>query len=250
MKVSCEACHIPIYAKENSTKLYWDWSTAGRLKDGKPYEEDDSLGNHTYLSIKGSFVWGKNLKPDYVWFNGTASHYLLGDKIENTSQDLVLNQLNGSYKDRESKIVPVKIHIAKQPYDPVNKILIQPKLYAETEGEGAFWKDFNWQKASEIGMKDAGLPFSGKIDFIETKMFWLVNHMVSSKENVVQCNECHTRTDSRLAGLSDFYIPGRDYSKFVDVAGSWLLLLTFLGVASHGTLRIINSRKNKKVKNG
>jgi len=250
LKVSCEACHIPTYAKENSTKLYWDWSTAGKLKDGKPYNEEDSLGNDTYLSIKGSFVWGKNLKPAYVWFNGTANHYLLGDTIEDATKQLVLNQLNGSYKDRESKIVPVKIHIAKQPYDPVTKVLIQPKLYAEKEGEGAFWKDFNWQTASEIGMKDVGLPFSGKIDFIETKMFWLVNHMVSSKENVVQCNECHTRTDSRLAGLSDFYIPGRDYSKFVDVAGSWLLLLTFLGVASHGTLRLINSRKNKKVKNG
>lgn len=250
LKVSCEACHIPIYAKENYTKLYWDWSSAGKLKNGKPYVEMDSAGNQTYLSIKGNFVWGKKLKPDYVWFNGTASHYLLGDTIEDGAEDLVLNQLNGSYKDLESKIVPVKIHIAKQPYDPVNKVLIQPRLYAEKEGEGAFWKDFDWQIASKLGMEDVGLPFSGKIDFIETKMFWLVNHMVSSKEETVQCNECHTRDDSRLAGLRDFYIPGRDYSRLVDTAGSWLLLLTFLGVASHGALRIINSRKNKEVKNG
>ena len=35
-------------------------------------------GNHTYLSIKGSFKWGKILKPEYVWFNGTAEHYLIG----------------------------------------------------------------------------------------------------------------------------------------------------------------------------
>jgi octaheme c-type cytochrome (tetrathionate reductase family) len=45
LKVACQTCHIPTYAKVNSTKLRWDWSTAGRLRDGKPYEEKDTLGN-------------------------------------------------------------------------------------------------------------------------------------------------------------------------------------------------------------
>ena len=80
LKVACQTCHIPIYAKEKSTKMNWDWSTAGKLKNGKPYHEEDSLGNHTYLSIKGSFVWERDIKPEYQWFNGTASHYLEGDE--------------------------------------------------------------------------------------------------------------------------------------------------------------------------
>ena len=164
--------------------MYWDWSKAGRLKDGEPFSEEDSLGNHIYLSIKGSFIWEKNVKPDYIWFNGTASHYLKGDIIQDTSQVLVLNQLHGSYADDESKIIPVKIHMAKQPFDPVNKILIQPKLYAENKGEGAFWKDFNWQTAATVGMRESDLPFSGKISFMETAMYWPINHMVSSKENL------------------------------------------------------------------
>ena len=62
--------------------MSWKWSDAGKLKDGKPYEEEDSLGNHNYMSIKGSFVWERNVKPDYIWFNGTADHYLLGDTIK------------------------------------------------------------------------------------------------------------------------------------------------------------------------
>jgi octaheme c-type cytochrome (tetrathionate reductase family) len=238
LKVSCQACHIPVYAKANATKLYWDWSTAGKLKNGEPYTEKDSEGNIVYASIKGSFKWGKNLKPDYIWFNGTASHYLLGDKIKDTSVPLVLNSLYGSYNDEFSKIIPVKIHIAKQPYDPVNKILIVPKLYAENKGEGAFWKDFDWIKASEIGMKEVGLPFSGKVAFIETKMYWPLNHMVSSKENSVKCQECHTRNDSRIANLTDFYIPGRDYSKIVDCGGILLMLFALLGVLSHAGGRI------------
>ncbi|MBI1936613.1 MAG: tetrathionate reductase family octaheme c-type cytochrome [Ignavibacteriales bacterium] len=245
LKVACQTCHIPVYAKVNATKTAWDWSTAGKLKNGEPYEVDDADGNHTYLSIKGSFEWGKNLKPDYVWFNGTASHYLLGDKIQDTTKPLVLNELHGSYHDTESKIVPVKIHRAKQPYDPENKILIQPKLYADKKGEGAFWKDFDWTTASKIGMDDVKLPFSGKVSFIKTEMYWPVNHMVSTKENTVQCNECHTRENSRLAKLTDFYMPGRDYNNIIEIFGRTLLVLTLIVVAAHGTVRIVVSRKSK-----
>ena len=243
LKVACQTCHIPIYAKANATKMYWDWSTAGKLKNGEPYVEEDSTGNHAYMSIKGSFKWEKDVKPDYVWFNGTASHYIEGDKIQDTTRPLVLNQLHGSYADDESKIVPVKIHTAKQPFDPINKILIQPKLYADRKGQGAFWKDFDWQTASREGMKEVNLPFSGKISFIETEMYWPVNHMVSSKENSVSCNECHTRNNSRLAGLNDFYLPGRDYSNIVDKIGKWLIILLIVGILIHATFRIFSLKK-------
>ncbi|MGE5679276.1 MAG: tetrathionate reductase family octaheme c-type cytochrome, partial [Bacillota bacterium] len=207
-KVACQTCHISKYAKVNSTKVSWDWSTAGKLNNGEPYTEEDSLGNHTYMSIKGSFKWAKNIEPEYAWFNGNASHYLLGDAVKDTSIPLILNSLQGNYYDSESKIIPVKIHRAKQPFDPVNKLLIQPKLFAEKKGEGALWKDFNWLKASETGMKDINLPFSGKVSFIKTEMNWPVNHMVSTKENTVKCNECHSRENSRLSALTDFYMPG------------------------------------------
>ena len=246
LKVACQTCHIPEYAKANSTKMAWDWSTAGKLKNGEPYMEEDSLGNHTYMSIKGSFVWARNVKPDYVWFNGTASHYILGDKIEDTTKPFVLNKLNGSYADEESKIIPVKIHRAKQPFDPVNKMLIQPKLYSANKGEGALWKDFDWLKASEVGMKTVHLPFSGVIKFISTDMYWPVNHMVATKDKSVPCAECHTRNNSRLKNLTDMYLPGRDYSGFVETAGKSILLLTFVGVVSHGSLRILSRRRSKK----
>jgi octaheme c-type cytochrome (tetrathionate reductase family) len=246
LKVACQTCHIPVYAKVDATKIKWDWSTAGKLKNGEPYIEEDKDGNHAYMSIKGSFTWGKNLKPDYIWFNGTASHYLLGDKIQDTTKPLILNQLHGSYKDPEAKIIPVKIHTANQPFDPVNKILIQPKLFAEKKGEGALWKDFNWLTASEVGMKDVGLPFSGKVSFIKTEMYWPINHMVSSKENTVKCEECHARENSRLAGLNDFYMPGRDYSKIVETIGVLLLILTLLAVTIHGAIRVTLAYRTKK----
>ncbi len=237
MKVACQTCHIPTYAKANSTKMYWDWSQAGKLKDGKPYTIEDSLGNHVYMSIKGAFVWARDVKPDYIWFNGTSSHYVAGDVVEDTTKTLILNKLHGSYNDPESKIIPVKIHLAKQPFDPVNKILIQPKLYSPNPGEGAYWKDFDWVRASESGMKTVGLPFSGKVSFIETAMYWPVNHMVAPKEQTVQCKECHTRQNSRIAKLTDFYIPGRDRSDIVEYAGFTMIILTIFGVLVHAFLR-------------
>lgn len=244
LKVACQTCHIPTYAKENSTKMYWDWSTAGKLKDGQPYHEEDSLGNHSYLSIKGSFIWDRNVKPDYIWHNGTSSHYVSGDKIKDTTNPLVLNQLHGSYQDPDAKIIPVKIHLAKQPYDPINKILIQPKLYSDNPGEGAYWKDFNWLTASEVGMREVGLPFSGKVSFMKTIMYWPVNHQVSSAKESVKCNECHTPNNSRLAGLTDFYLPGRDRSNLIDTAGILVIVMTILGVGGHGLLRIYFNKKN------
>ncbi len=245
IKVACQTCHIPTYAKASSTKMHWDWSTAGRLKDGKPYSEEDSLGNHSYMSIKGSFVWGNDLAPDYIWFNGTADHYLLGDKIEDTTRALVLNQLYGSYRDRMSKIIPVKIHKANQIFDPVNMYLIQPHLFSPEKGEGAFWKDFDWQKASEIGMENIGLPYSGKYSFIETVMYWPINHQVSPKEESLQCNSCHTRENSRLAGITDFYMPGRDYNPWIDGLGKLILILSIIGIIAHGSIRLFFHYKNK-----
>jgi octaheme c-type cytochrome (tetrathionate reductase family) len=243
-KVACQTCHIPRYAKVNKTKVYWDWSTAGKLNNGEPYEEKDSTGYDSYLSIKGSFVWGNNLKPEYIWSNGTAGHYLLGDTAR--TQPVMLNDLRGSYDDPDAKIIPVKIMRGKQPYDPVNGTIIQPKLFAAQKGEGGFWQDFNWESASREGMKLVGLPFSGKTEFIETEMVWPVNHMVSPKTETVKCNECHTREDSRLAKLTDFYLPGRDRSASIDGIGGAVIGLSLVGVAVHAGFRIILSRRNRK----
>jgi octaheme c-type cytochrome (tetrathionate reductase family) len=243
LKVACQACHIPMFARVSPTEMYRDWSTAGKLKDGKLYQVPDSNGNTIYNSEKGSFVWAKNVKPEYIWFNGTASHYLLGDTI-NPAVPVKMNELYGSYGDPDSKIIPVKIHRGKQIYDTQYDYLIQP----ETTGDDGFFKELNWEKASEKGMKAADLPFSGKYGFVETEMYWPVNHMIPPKEQAVSCTECHTRDNSRLANLKDFYMPGRDYDASVELFGKGILLLTLAGVVFHGGARIVMKRKKKESK--
>ena len=243
-KVSCQVCHIPEYAKVNSTKMAWYWSEAGKMKDGEPFSIVDSLGNDIYLSTKGSFVWERNVVPDYVWFNGTADLYVIGDTIK--SYPLEINKLFGSYNDKNSKIIPVKINVGNQIYDKVNNRLIQPKLYSDKKGDSAYWKDFNWNASAEAGMRIMGLPYSGEYGFIETKMHWPVNHMVAPKDKAIACVDCHTRENGRLAGLNDFYLPGRDRNVFLSKFGSWMFILSILGVLGHGAMRIFsNIRKSE-----
>jgi len=247
LKVACQTCHIPTYAKVNPTKLFWDWSTAGRLKNGEPFEEKDSAGTDVYMSIKGSFVWGKNIKPDYIWFNGTASHYLVGDTLD-PSRPLKLNELYGSYDDPDAKIYPVKIHRAKQIYDTQHRYLIQPKTVSTKPGDGGYWGEFNWDRAAREGMKQVDLAYSGTYGFVQTEMNWPVNHMVSPKSQTVQCGECHTRENGRLANLSGFYLPGRSYNPWVEHLGGGVLVFTLAGVALHGSLRFFMKRKGKALK--
>jgi octaheme c-type cytochrome (tetrathionate reductase family) len=243
-KVACQTCHIPTYAKVNPTKLYWDWSTAGKLKDGEPFEVKDSAGTDVYMSIKGSFVWGKNLQPDYIWFNGTASHYLVGDVFD-PSRPVRINELHGGYDDPDSKIYPVKVHRAKQIYDARNHYLIQPKTFSAKPGDGGFWREFDWQRSAEEGMKLVNLPYSGAYGFVETEMSWPINHMVSSKSATVKCVECHTRENGRLAAVGGFYMPGRDYNPWVEYFGGGLLALTIGAVVVHGGARIVAGRNKK-----
>jgi len=245
-KVSCQACHIPVYAKENATKMTWKWSKAGKLQNGKPFERDDADGNHTYMSQKGEFTWAKNVVPEYLWFNGTADHYLLGDKVK--SFPVQMNSLRGSHDDPESKIIPVKVHRGDQIYDPKTDMLVQPKLYSPDEHDPAFWQSFNWEAAAKAGMERVGLPFSGKYTFVETEMYWPINHMVSPKENAVSCGECHTREyRGRLSKLTGFYLPGRDRNRILDGFGTLLLITALFGVAVHASARTISyRRKNKK----
>jgi octaheme c-type cytochrome (tetrathionate reductase family) len=239
IKVSCQACHIPIYAKVNSTKMYWDWSTAGKLdENGEPFHVNDAFGNHTYLSIKGNFVWEREVVPEYVWFNGTADHYLLGDQVD--TFPIQMNSMKGKYNCANSKIVPVKVHRGKTPYDPGTNMLLQLKTYGTEKGQGAFWQDFEWIPAAERGMAYVGLPFSGEVDFAETEMYMPINHMVSPLEQTVACIECHSR-DGRLNDLNDFYMPGRDRLPWLDKLGFLILILSIVSVFIHGVIRVIMS---------
>ncbi|MBN2892668.1 MAG: tetrathionate reductase family octaheme c-type cytochrome [Bacteroidales bacterium] len=250
-QVSCQTCHIPKYAKAAPTKVYWDWSTAGTVAaDGSILDSIYEVTPDTsirYDSKHGTTTYAKNLKPEYLWHNGYTDHHFLTDTI--VGDTLYLTKLFGSYEDNihpmdpkhPSKIYPFKIMRGKQPYDPVNMTLVQINTFGK-KGTGAFWADFDWNKSISNGMEYLGLPWSGEYDFIYTESHWPVSHMVSPVEQSVSCEECHSN-DGILQNLTGFYLPGRDKSKAIEIAGILFIILSILGVATHATLRIISRKK-------
>jgi len=177
--VACQTCHVPALALKDPTKMTWDWSTAG---------QDRGEDHYTYLKIKGSFAYDKNVTPTYAWFNGNNEYrYLLGDKLDPT-QPTFITKPAGSITDTRSLIAPFKVHVANQPYDTVNNILLQPR----TAGEGGYWTTFDWASALELGAQDTGLDYSGQYGFTETQMYWPSTHMVQPTANALQCADCHS----------------------------------------------------------
>ncbi|SMC62759.1 octaheme c-type cytochrome, tetrathionate reductase family [Desulfocicer vacuolatum DSM 3385] len=242
-KVSCQACHIPEYARVNPTKMSWDWAKAGDLKDGKPYHTKGELGKDIYKSIKGQMTWEKNVVPEYFWSNGTQTSTTAEDIIDPSTVVKVSHPV-GDAKDPDSRIFPFKIHRGNQPYDKINKTLLAPLL----SGEKGYWTTFNWEEALTLGNDTLGLPFSGEFDFVKTTYAFPITHMVAPKDKALDCTQCHRRDNGRLATLSGFYMPGRDKSTAVDSLG-WIIILGSLGgVGLHGLGRFF-TRKNGRRKN-
>jgi octaheme c-type cytochrome (tetrathionate reductase family) len=279
-KVACQACHVPFIAPKKPTKMWWDWSRAGRrdtrgqpvtkkarvwpggAPPADPAARQRAVEELTYHGQKGSFIWAQRAVPEYTWFNGRVKHTFIGDRIDDAtpgsatgatrgrydrldlSKPVVkINDLLGSYGDPMARIFPVKVHRGLQPYDPVRKVFVVPKLFpAGQDAEKAYWKSYDWDGAITAGMKYMSHPYSGKYGWVQTMMYWPLSHMVVPKEEALACTECHSR-QGRLAALGGFYMPGRDHSPALDWLGLILILAALTGTTIHGALRVVARRK-------
>jgi len=240
-KVACQSCHIPAFARVNPTKMSWDWSQSGKLKDGKKYKTKDEFGKHDYLTIKGQMKWAKDVKPEYAWFNGSIYSLTAKDTID-PSGAVKLSHPVGSPDDPNSRIFPFKVHQGNQPYDKINKTLLVPLL----SGPKGYWTTLDWKDALQRGNDAVGVPFSGEFDFVRTTYVYPTTHMVAPKDNVVGCTECHITEESRLAGIDGVYMPGRDRWQLLDSLGWIAVLGAFFGVCLHGVGRVFTSNGRKE----
>ncbi len=196
--VACQTCHIPTYSRTKPSIVQWDWSQAGQERE----ESLNEFGEYGYYKTIGELVWAKNIKPEYYWDNGVTNYYELGEKIEKNNL-LDLNKPSGKISEANSKISPFKVVKVNQPFDVVNKYLIIPELY----GDNGYQKTFDWISSSEKGMKYINLEFSGSVDFIETKMYWPINHLVMSADNALKCTSCHGKGGEGLLKWKELGYP-------------------------------------------
>jgi octaheme c-type cytochrome (tetrathionate reductase family) len=239
-RVACQSCHIPTYARVNPTKMHWDWSTAG---DKKREVKKDEFGKPDYDPKKGDFTWGKNVVPRYEWFNGSIKGTTAKDVID-PSAPVRMSWPIGDVADPSSRIFPFKVHTGRTPYDKVRKTMVIPKLFGPKDS-GAYWADFDWDKAIAVGQAYNGLPYSGEYDFVDTEYVFPITHMVAPKEQAVACVECHAKA-GRLDHLGGFYMPGRDSVRLLDMGGWAMVGASVLGVILHGLGRFLSSAGRRK----
>jgi len=187
--VACQTCHVPSFARRQPTKTDWDWSAAEKGREALYINEEIPR----YLPYKGDFLWDSNIVPEYAWFNGTANIYTWGEKV-NPDEVIALTDPIGDKSDQNAKIYPFKIHRGRQAYDSVNNYLINPHL----SGDTGFWEQMDWQTSATIGMQARGLDYSGEYDFVNTVMYWRINHMVEKAARALDCRDCHGRQQQRM----------------------------------------------------
>lgn len=247
-RVACQTCHIPEYARGGiATKTWWDWSTAGKLdENGKPMTLLDEHGHPAYMSIKGTFEHGENVVPEYRWFNGLMEYTLQSDRLDTAHPPVEINRISGGPGEADARIWPFKIMRGKQPYDPVTEHLLVTHVFSPDD-DSALWSNFDWAKALREGMKQAGLEYSGQFDFIETRMYWPITHMVAPKEDALHCHECHARS-GRLDAIEGIYIPSRDRNLWLDTAGWGAAFLVLVGSLVHASGRVVATLRRRKGK--
>ncbi|HEX9023028.1 MAG TPA: tetrathionate reductase family octaheme c-type cytochrome [Geobacteraceae bacterium] len=208
--VACQTCHIPTFARVKATRMGWDWSTATANLKLPPQE-----GRVAFAQGKGTWTWGKNVVPTYMWYDGTIYRYMKGEKIKNPAKPVVLMRPDGSIVEKGAKIYPFKTYTGKQPMDAQYKYL---SVFQQYKG---LWDTLNWQKSLEDG--NNALPYSGKYRFVSTVSYIGQNHMIAPKEQALACGECHmggSRMDWKALGYKGdpMRIGGRFAKKPLKVA--------------------------------
>lgn len=183
--LACQTCHIPTFARANPTKMSWDWSQAG---DSERKIIKDENGMPDYNKKKGAFVWGKNVVPTYAWYNGDSERMLLGDEVKLDAMNTLAAPL-GDKSDLQSKIHPFKVHVGKQIADKKFKYLLPTHLF-----NGGYWDHYDWERSVTVGAEKSNIAYSGRYTFVETEMYWEIDHMVAPKEDALMCSDCHKRT--------------------------------------------------------
>ncbi|MBT8110929.1 MAG: tetrathionate reductase family octaheme c-type cytochrome, partial [Gammaproteobacteria bacterium] len=193
-RLACQVCHIPTFARNQSTKTEWYWAEAGQ----DIAEEDIPLiaGRKAYDKKKGRFVWENDVRPELRYFNGKYKKFLIGEGSDVfTSEPVVLAEPVGDYTDPAAMIYPFKKMIGNQPADAnTNKILV-PHLFGGAGGPNAYWGKYDWNLALQDGSNVTGQGYTGEYRWVDTKMYLSVNHEVAPAEMAYgmdgHCDDCH-----------------------------------------------------------
>jgi len=221
--IACQTCHIPAFSRKLPTKMDWDWKSAGNKTrstagtgDGIETTLVDGHTVTSYDALKGDFVWKKNVRPTYAWYDGRVARLTLESQYP-VGMGAIDKRINlatpiATIADGSAKIFPFKVMRGRQPVDPNRRLLLVPNLF----GAGSFWATIpaaadynaqkvedNWTAAITIGARAAGQisatdpAYTGVGTGLNswtwgyTEMWMGINHEVAPKAMALACTQCH-----------------------------------------------------------
>jgi hypothetical protein len=206
MKVACQSCHIPTYAKGVATEVFRDWQN--------PHVTDTACnGRGGWLPNE---VKASDLEPTYAWFDGTSEVYYLGESLDGVptvpldtdvaasfgvdfnagDPAYVLGMPNGGVEDpisNQTKLYPMKEHwskLARHTDSNGDATLIGHSTFE-------FFRTGSFDAAVESGLAQterAGEPY----DVVPVHTYQTINHGVETHDNALECGDCHN--DSAFSG--------------------------------------------------
>lgn len=179
--VSCQTCHIPLYAEEIPAVLAWNWLLTGKIN---PVFQSVS-GRETFLRDRSGFTSSKMILPVYSWDNGGDQMYTRGQRI--VPRELTWLQ-KPSERSPQSRIAPFSIRYGTQLYDAKYRYLVSPLL--SSSGPELF-PGSDWDTIAREGMKAIVLPYSGEYGVAPTAALRRLNHGVAPAREALDCMDCH-----------------------------------------------------------
>lgn len=172
-RVACQTCHIPMFAKLNSTEVERNWAHpawAQGLFSGQ--------GGYKPEEIRDMF-----LIPTYRWYDGTSRVYALGQvATQNANGQYEFGVPNGNVTTDGAKIYPMKEHISNSARHDATGVIIP-----HATSEFFFTGDFN--RAVQKGMELTGMTGSWTLVAVHT--YQTINHTVEPTYNALECGQCH-----------------------------------------------------------
>lgn len=181
-QVSCQVCHIRTFAKGGATEMSRDFNVP--------------VWNAAQLSGQGGFIGEEikeaNVKPEYVWFDGTSYVYNIGETIRPDAQGIYhMARANGAPFDGNSSIVPIKRHFTTMPLHESGKMVPPAIVWMFMTGK--------FDVAIQKGMEEQGL--TGTYSLVEADAEMLITHGVDPKAKAPSCLECHDNTGHTADGV-------------------------------------------------
>jgi hypothetical protein len=171
-RVSCPVCHVPVFAKSDSTDMRRDWSRPFYLPEGNKYS--------------ATITKGLNVRPVYAWFNGKTRLQMMGEPIHPLDDGTVgIMTPVAKRKDKDARIFAFKLHRAVLPL-LADKNWIIPLAVEEFFADGDI--DQAVRGASKV-VYDIDDP---EYTWINSVRYMGIFHEVQPASEALQCLDCHS----------------------------------------------------------